>query len=185
MKIITHDWTDIDKAVNSIFSDIYADGWKPDITVGISPSAVVFSNLLSNRLNTDYETIKINFEQGEADMEINCWLPELAFGVNCPEKYEISQSRWDPSIRKNILICALGNSDKNIPELIKSWESVCYPNERYAWESVWHKNVRFACLMENPNAEVLCDYSWKEISTDYSEKNVFPWEKEFWTKTNK
>lgn len=181
--MIYHDWENINAGINSIFSDIYDDGWKPDITLGISPCSIVPALILNNRLRSDFETIKIDLERSEPDIELNAWLPELAFGVNDPEITGMSNTRWDPSLRKNILIFITENKNNILKCLISDWEGTCFPNEKHVWKTIWNNNVKFATLYDyNPHPDVSCDYRWKLGTMEGYTKNIFPWTYEYWTR---
>lgn len=184
VKRVYNSWGDINCGINSIFSDIYSSDWKPDITVGISPCSVVPSLMLSNRLNSDFEIIKRDPNRG--DMELNAWIPELAFGINEPLDSGISGARWDPSLRKNILVFISENNNNILEFLKKEWESICFPNEKHVWNTIWNKNVKFATLYEiheenNCFPTTKCDYVWKKVY-ETGHRNVFPWSYEYWTK---
>ena len=182
MKYNILEWSDIDCAINSIFYDIYHSDWKPEVVVGISPSGVIPALILNNRLRTEFETITIDFARETPITEVNTWLPELAFGINDQQITGISGARWDPSLRKNILIFLTENNDKTIEFIISDWQSSCYPNEKETWKKVWNKNVRFACIHENPNVKKSCDYWWNENHPEDKIKNIYPWTTEYWTK---
>lgn len=183
LKTSVYDWPCIDSAINSLFSDIFSSNWRPDITVGITPDSAVFSNILSNRLETQYETIKIDISEHQSDIELNLWLPELAFGVNDSSSSGITNARWDPALRKNILVCVTENKSKTIETLMKDWETSCFSNEKQVWNSIWHKNVRFASIIDYADSKVNCDYHWKLVSSEENTDNIFPWDKVYWTKS--
>lgn len=181
MKNCIYDWKDIDNAINSLFSDIYSDKWKPDVAVGIIPDSAVISNILSNRLETKFETIKIDLFSKEPEVELNCWLPELAFGVNDSSETGISGARWDPQLRKNILVCVTQNKAGILERLINDWQDACYPAEKQVWQTVWHRNVRFASMIDYSDRDINCDYTWKMVDPSEKTKDIFPWDKSFWT----
>lgn len=176
-----YEWTHVEQALNSIFKDIYDDNWKPDITVGISPSSVVPASILSNRLSTDFESVLIDLESTETIIETNGWLAEMAFGVNYETETGITGARWDPSLKKNILIFLAKNQDSTIRCLKKSWQDSCYPKEITVWDKIWHNNVKFACILEDVQMESVCDYYWKECGAGDLKNTVFPWESSYWT----
>ncbi len=176
MKKICYTWQDIDTASNSIITDLAVDKWCPDYIVGIIPNGLSLALLLSNKLNIPLNTL--NVQPNIDNTESNLWMAEEAFGYNNTEKTGIGSARWDPGLRKNILIVDNFTDTGTLFNWIKDdWTSGCFPNEDNAWNSVWDKNVRFATMTEDVNCEFEASYHWDIVNTEDT-LLVYPWEKQ-------
>ena len=166
-------WNDLESAAEHIALSMYRDMWRPDYIVGITKNGMCLATVLSNKISVPLASLQVDLETTDLGNETNCWLSEWAFGYNNPDETGITGSRWDPSLRRNILVV---DSFTNYGEVIKwikeDWQGGCLPKETVAWEAVWHKSVRFATMVDNVNSMVNPDYSWKEIEG----LPVFPWE---------
>lgn len=176
MKKIYYTWQDTDTASNAIIADLAVDKWCPDYIVGIIPNGLSLALLLSNKLNVPLNTL--NVQPKLDNNESNLWMAEEAFGYNDTEKTGIGGARWDPGLRKNILIVDNTNNTGTLFNWIKDdWQSGCFPNEDNAWNSVWGKNVRFATMAEDVNCEFDVSYYWDTVNIEDT-LLVYPWEKE-------
>lgn len=176
---IYYSWDDVEKMCNKLIVDMYNDNWHPDYIVGITRGGNVPATIISNILSTRCETLKVSLRDG-GDCESNLWMGEDAFGYNYPEETGITGSRWDPALRKKILIIDdINDSGATFNWIKRDWQGSCLPKEITAWESVWHHNVKFAALTYNLASSANIDYWGDECNK--AEKDVwivFPWEKE-------
>lgn len=171
-----YSWNDLESACESIIVSMYKDLWMPDYIVGVARDGLPLATVLSYRISAPLVALGIDFHNQELGCETNCWLADWAFGVTDTSKPGITGARWDPSLRKNILIVNNVNHRETFDWIKKDWQLSCYPNEVDAWNSVWHKSVRFATMIENVSVDFPVDYYWKETSQTKNEI-VFPWEK--------
>lgn len=156
--------------VLEIVRQMYTADYRPDYIVGLTRGGLIPGVMLSHYLNIPFYALD--------PAESNLWMAEDAFGTVPSEEQETYKSRWDVSMRKNILIVDdindTGNTFKNI---VSDWQSGCLPKEQTAWASVWHKNVRFAVLIENQASEFETDFVGLAINkAENPEWCVFPWE---------
>ena len=100
--------------------------------------------------------------------------------MNRPEKTGITGSRWDPALRKNILIVDdINDSGATFDWIVADWQAGCFPQELETWRTIWNSTTRFAVLVDNlaSSAKLQVDYAGKEINK--AEEDVwidFPWE---------
>jgi hypoxanthine phosphoribosyltransferase len=179
MKKTVYTWDDVKRAATSISLQMYADNWRPDYIVGITRGGLPIAVMLSHMLDVRMHTLDVRLRDGkEDDCESNLWLAEWAFGYNDGSS-AISGARWDPSLRKNILLVdCINDTGATFDWIKKDWQGGCLPNETNAWDAVWNKNVKFATMTENYSSNFTdVDYSWHNV--DKNEDNVwlvYPWE---------
>ena len=168
-------WKDVEKAASHIILEMYQDEWKPDLIVGITQNGMVLATILSHTLEIPLVSISVDLKDDFIGTETNCWLADWAFGINNPKETGISGSRWDPKLRKKILVVDAVNDDGSVFNWIKEdWAASCYPAETDVWKSIWHKTVRFAAMVDYLNSDFLVDYTWKETE----DKSIrLPWRK--------
>lgn len=170
-------WQDLDRAADCIVAQLAQDEWCPEHIVGIGRGGLPLAVTISHRLNRPMTSLDVSLRDG-GETESNLWLAEWAFGYNYPEQTGISPSRWDPSLRKKMLIVdGINDSGATFQWIVQDWQSGCLPDEQYAWDAVWHKTVRFATMTNNVNSDFEVDYTWDEL--DKSENDVwlvYPWE---------
>ena len=174
-----YSWNDIETMCLSIVNQMYKDSWTPDYIVGITRGGNVPATIISNMTGIRCEALKVSLRDDNTDSESNCWMSEDAFGYNYPEKTGITGARWDPGLRKNILIVDdINDTGATFDWIKQDWMSSCLPNEDNAWNSVWHNNVRFATLTENLASDFdKVSYTCHEINK--AEEDVwlvYPWE---------
>ena len=179
MKTITYDWNKTEHAVRDIAMGLFKSNWRPDYIVGITRGGLVPAVMLSHMTSIPMHTLCVQLAADGLDenTESNCWMAEQAFGYNDPDTTGTTGARWDPKLRKNILIMDDINRGGDAMEwIMEDWQAGCFPNEENAWNSVWHENVRFASLLSNPNSIVDTDY-WSAEFTEEEENWIeFPWE---------
>ena len=176
---------EVKNLTSKICREIANLNWKPEIIVGINRGGLIPGILLSQWFNAKHVPLSVSLRDG-GDCESNLWLAEYAFGYNSnPENSGVKESRWDPSLRKNILIVDdINDSGATFNWIKEDWISGCLPNETNVWNRVWNQNVKFAVLVDNlaSNCELKMDFCGMEINK--AENNVwvdFPWE-DWWTK---
>jgi hypoxanthine phosphoribosyltransferase len=180
MKKKFYSWNDIETMCMTIANKMHKDNWIPDYIVGITRGGNVPATILSNMLSVRCEALKVSLrDAGDGpSMESNCWMAEDAFGYNYEPVTGITGARWDPSLRKKILIVDDINDSGDTFQWIKNdWESSCLPQEDIAWKAVWHHNVKFAALTYNISSKFDIDY-WADECNKLEEDlwQVYPWE---------
>ena len=181
---VHYTWKDIEHMIQVINNLMFADNWRPDYIVGLTRGGLVPAVILSNMTGIKMHTLDVRFRDTGEDYsgpESNLWMAEEAFGLNNSDSTGISGSRWDPSLRKKILIIDdINDSGKTMNWIKHDWQSTCFGNETSAWDAVWNETVRFATLIDNTNSDFAgVDYTALEINK--AEKDVwvvFPWEGE-------
>lgn len=174
MKKHYYSWQDVEKAADSITTQMYKDLWMPDYIVGITRGGLPLATILSHKLDVRLEALKVklhNVKPGESN-ETNCWMSEDAFGYNYPEESGVTGARWDIKLRKNILVVDdFNHTGETLNWIKQDWQSTCLPNEDAAWDSVWGKSVRFAVMTENLNSQFTqVNYCYHEVNQ--GEENV-------------
>ncbi len=175
MNKVIYSWQDIERQCQSIVNQIAKDTWRPDYVVGITRGGNVPATIISHMLSVGCETLKVSLRDG-GECESNCWMADDAFGLVHDEGY---QSRWDPDLRKKILIVDdINDSGNTLNWIEKDWQHSCLPQEEYVWNSVWGNNVRFAVLTNNLASEFdNVSYFATEINKiDDPSWIVYPWE---------
>lgn len=172
-------WNDVENMCVQIVKNMYADNWTPDYIVGITRGGNVPATIISNMTGIRCEALKVSLRDDNRDSESNAWMSEDAFGYNGnPEVTKIQGSRWDPSLRKNILIVDdINDTGATFNWIKKDWQSTCLPDES-SWETVWGKNVRFAVLTENLSSN-FADTNYHCHEVNKAEEDVwlvYPWE---------
>jgi hypoxanthine phosphoribosyltransferase len=179
MKKLIYTWDDVKRAAMSISLQMYKDTWRPDCIVGITRGGLPIAVMLSHMLDVRMHTLDVRLRDGEEDdCESNLWLPEWALGTNSNSS-TILGARWDPSLRKNILLVdCINDTGATLNWIKKDWQGSCFPHETDAWNAVWNKNVKFATMTENYSSDFTdVDYCWHKV--DKNEDNewlVYPWE---------
>lgn len=167
--------------VHEICRQITNSGWRPNYVVGITRGGLIPAVMISHYFEVPMYTLKVTLRDGdEADCETNCWMAEDALGYVQTELRDIYQSRWDPSLRKNILIVDdINDTGATIEWIKRDWEAGCLPNERLAWNSVWNHNVRFAEIVNNLASKYCSDMDFVGVEINKAENDVwveFPYE---------
>ena len=187
MKKIFYSWQDVETAANRIVLDIFKTdpAWKPDYIVGITRGGLPLATILSHRLGVPLVALSINLRDNtELGCETNCWLADWAFGYVDEEQKKLIKSRWDPKLRKNILVVDdINDTGATFEWLVKDWQSSCFPNEQNAWDAVWHRSVKFAVMTNNLSSSFNVDFAWDEVNkTEEDCWLVYPWENDAWLK---
>ena len=174
-------YNDLHDAAMNIVLKMYKDNWRPDYVVGITRGGLPLALRISHLMNVRMETLNVKLRDGKPGetCESNLWMSEDAFGYNDTEQTGITGARWDPGLRKNILVVDDINDTGATFNWIKNdWQSSCFPNEENAWNSVWGKNVRFAAMTENLSSDFgEVQYHWDEVNKAEEDTwLVYPWE---------
>jgi hypoxanthine phosphoribosyltransferase len=171
-------WKDLESTAEHVALSMYRDMWRPDYIVGITRGGLPLATVLSHKISVPVVALGVSLRDSELGCETNCWLSEWAFGYNYPEETSISGARWDPKLRKNILVVDdINDTGATINWIKQDWQSSCFPKETEVWNAVWHKSVRFAVMTDNLSSTANVDYSWDEVNK--AEEDVwlvFPWE---------
>ena len=174
-----YSWQDVEKMCVQIVTTMYADEWRPDYIVGITRGGNIPATIISNMLDVRCEALKVSLRDDDSECESNLWMAENAFGYNNESETGITGSRWDISLRKNILVVDdINDTGATFNWIKQDWQSSCLPDED-TWNTVWHKNVRFATLTDNlaSGFNGTVDYTCHEINK--AEEDVwlvYPWE---------
>lgn len=177
-KFYTYD--DVHNAAMHIVLQMYQDAWRPDYVVGITRGGLPLALRISHLLGCRMETLKVALRDG-GECETNCWMADDAFGYVDEADREIYKNRWDPSLRKKILIVDdINDTGATFNWIKQDWQSSCLPKETDAWNSVWGNSVRFATMTENLSSEFDgVNYSWDEVNKAEDDVwLVYPWEYE-------
>ena len=172
-------WSDAERLTQQLCRQITLSDWRPDVVVAVTRGGAVPGVLISQYFDVAMQPLRVSLRQ-HAECESNLWLAEQAFGVNRPEETGISGARWDPALRKNILIVDdINDSGATFDWIVKDWQSGCFPQETETWTTVWNRTTRFAVLIDNlsSRAQLKMDYCGKEINKAESDVWIdFPWE---------
>ena len=176
-----YSWTDIERMCVSIVNQMYADNWRPDYIVGLTRGGNVPATIISNMTGIRCEALKVSLRDNDGyGPESNCWMSEDAFGIVSDENLPVNKCRWDPSIRKKILIVDdMNDTGATFNWIKEDWPKGCFPQETNAWDSVWQQNVRFATLTENLASEFDGEVQYVCHEINKAEEDVwlvYPWE---------
>ena len=181
MKKHYYTYNDVHNAAMDIVLKMYKDNWRPDYIVGLTRGGLPLALRISHLLGCRMETLKVKLRDNHdgEECESNLWMAEDAFGYNYPDVTGVTGARWDPKLRKNILIVDdINDTGATFNWIKQDWQSGCFPNEDDAWNSVWNNNVRFATMTENLSSEFgEVDYHWHEVNKSEDDVwLVYPWE---------
>ena len=176
-----YSWQDVEKMCVQIVNQMYTDNWRPDYIVGITRGGNIPATIISNMTGIRCEALKVSLRdsaEGE-ESESNCWMADNAFGIVAEEDRPVYKSRWDPAMRKNILVVDdINDTGATFNWIKQDWQSSCLPNEENAWDTVWENNVRFATLTNN-DASDFDDVRYTCHEINKAEEDVwlvYPWE---------
>ena len=176
-----YSWTDVEQMCTQIVNQMYTDNWRPDYIVGITRGGNIPATIISNMTGIRCEALKVSLRdsaEGE-ESESNCWMADNAFGIVAEEDRPVYKSRWDPAMRKNILVVDdINDTGATFNWIKQDWQSSCLPNEENAWDTVWENNVRFATLTNN-DASDFDDVRYTCHEINKAEEDVwlvYPWE---------
>ena len=172
------DWKEFQGLVGKICRDISNDSWKPDYVVGITRGGLLPALMISHYFNIPCQTLKVSLRDNY-ETESNCWMAEEAFGY-----YEGSDEKYQPSIKRNILIVDdINDTGATINWILNDWRASCLPAHS-GWDQVWNNNVRFAVIVDNESSqsEVKMDYCGLEVNKAVNNVWIdFPYE-DWWAK---
>ena len=145
-----YSWQDIEAMCMTIVTDMYTSGYKPDYIVGITRGGNIPATIISNMTGIPCEALKVSLRDDDSDSESNCWMSDDAFGVVPEEDRALYKSRFDPGMRKKILIVDdINDTGSTFNWIRDDWQSNCFPNEKDVWDIIWGNTVKFAVLTEN------------------------------------
>lgn len=153
--------------------------WRPDYVVGLTRGGLTPAVMVSQYLDIPMYALKVSLRDAVEDCESNLWMAEEAFGYVNQEDQTVMNCRWDPSLRKNILILDdINDSGATFNWIRDDWQSSCMPAETEAWKTVWNHNVRFAVLVNNETSGFKdIDYSALTVNKlEDPQWIIFPWE---------
>jgi xanthine phosphoribosyltransferase len=184
MKKLYVSWNDVQRQVQELVRQMWLDQWTPDYVVGITRGGLVPANLISQYLDCKMETLQVRLrdKKGTEECESNLWMAEEAVGYVDLSEQDSYGSRWDPALRKKILIVDdINDTGATLNWIKQDWETTCKPSDS-TWETVWGNNVRVAVLYNNESSScnLHINYTANNINKfETPQWIVFPWE-DFW-----
>ena len=177
---LVYNWNEIEKASISILTQMYKIKWLPDYIVGITRGGLPMAVMLSHMIDCPMHTLSVRLRDHK-DTETNCWMSIDAFGYNDSDITNITGARWDPRLRKNILIVDdINDSGETFRWIKEDWQTTCFPNETSVWKSIWNNNVKFAVIDNNAASTFEdVDFFYNTIDKSKNEEGqwlVYPWE---------
>ncbi len=167
-------WNDVDRMVDDMINQMFADNWKPEYIVGVTRGGLTPAIMISHRTGIKMFTLDVRLRDGGPGiptLESNTWMAQDAFGT----PYSDSSDN-----KKNILIVDdINDTGETIHWIQKDWESNCSPKDP-EWKNIWNQNVKFAMLYENEASKFSSDYYCKTVNK--FEKDVwivYPWERQY------
>lgn len=173
-----YSWADIETMCTEIVTTMYTSNYKPDYIVGITRGGNVPATIISNMTGIPCEAIKVSLRDGST-LESNCAMADDAFGVVAAEDRALYKSRFDPGLRKKILIVDdINDTGATFNWIREDWQKSCFPQEQDVWNVIWGNTVKFAVLTENlaSNFHHTNFYAHEVNKAEKDVWLVYPWE---------
>jgi hypoxanthine phosphoribosyltransferase len=182
MKKLVIDYDQYKGLVNEICRQISTSGWTPDYIVGITRGGLWPAVMISHYFGIPCHSLQVSLRDGkDYDCESNLWMAEQAFGYVDYDLQENYGSRWDISLRHNILIVDdINDTGATLNWIVKDWQDSCLPKETSAWDSIWGHNVKFAVLVDNLSSKCKLPMNFTGLEINKAEDDVwveFPYER--------
>jgi len=166
--------------VNDLCRKIVVSNWRPDYIVGITRGGLFPAVMISHFFKVPMHSLDVSLRDNQNALESNTWMAEDALGYVPTEQYPNYNARFDPSLRKNILIVDDINDTGNTLNWIKGdWQASCLPNEP-VWENIWGQSTRVAVVVDNLSSRCRVPINYSAVEVNKAEDNVwvdFPYEK--------
>ena len=173
-----YSWADVETMCTEIVTTMYTSNYKPDYIVGITRGGNVPATIISNMTGIPCEAIKVSLRD-DSKLESNCSFANDAFGVVAEEDRALYKSRFDPGLRKKILIVDdINDTGATFNWIREDWQRNCFPQEQDVWNVVWGNTVKFAVLTENlaSNFHHTNFYAHEVNKAEEDVWLVYPWE---------
>ena len=157
-------WQDVEHLLHNIVRNMFLDGWKPDLIVGVDRGGLPISVMLSHYLECRHENVKVSLRDANgADCESNLWLPELATeGTKILIVDDINDTGAAQAWMKNDWAASVAGVNSN------------FIND------YWHNGIRWASLVNNDASNEESDYAGLRINKFENDVWIdFPWESWF------
>lgn len=162
---VTLNWQDVQFYVQEILRQMQAEGWFPDLIMGVDRGGLPASTMISHYLNLPHETVKVSLRDTEATESL-LWAPEDVIAG-----------------RKILLVDDINDSGATQAWLKADWASSVAGSEVDFVNKFWHTSVRWASLVENDASSESSDFVG--ITINKHEHDVwidFPWES-WWSRS--
>jgi len=154
------EWHQFHIMIDALAHQVQESGWQPDYIVGLTRGGLIPATILSHRLKTPLETLKVSLRDG-AEQEHNTWMAEDAYNK-----------------KKILIVDDLNDSGATINWIMRDWMDSCLMEDP-VWDDVWGNSVRVAVLYNSTDsASKLTPTYYLHSLTEPKPWIVFPWENE-------